>query len=109
MITGRVVPRETLIQALEQVPKSVEILAPLADYYCVLNNAPNMPDIELVTEGETWESFTKQWIQTCAWVPPHRSKSSIDLTEKLAAAEQKLSMKSSSSLPCIHSYDHEEG
>lgn len=108
MITGRVVPRETLIQALEQVPKSVEVLAPLADYYCALNNAPNAPDIELMTEGETWESFTKQWIQTCAWVPPHRSKSSLDLTEKLAAAEQKkLSMKSSSSLPCISQYDTE--
>jgi hypothetical protein len=92
------------MEALEQVPKSVKILAPLVDYYCELNNAPNTPDIELVTEGETWESFTKQWIQTCAWVPPHRSKSSIDLTKKLETAEQKLSKQrliTSSSAPCI--------
>mmetsp|Transcript_22225 Transcript_22225/g.40372 ORF Transcript_22225/g.40372 Transcript_22225/m.40372 type:complete len:98 (+) Transcript_22225:852-1145(+) len=92
------------MEALEQVPKSVKILAPLVDYYCELNNAPNAPDIELVTEGETWEDFTKQWIQTCAWVPPHRSKSSIDLTKKLETAEQKLSKQRlimSSSAPCI--------
>lgn len=98
MTTGRVVPKHTLLEALEQVPKSVKELAPLADYYCELHNAPNTPDIELVTEGETWESFTEQWIQTCAWVPPKRSKSSIDLTNKLEAAQKNLSSRSLSSM-----------
>lgn len=98
MITGRVVPRETLLDALEQVPKSVKVLAPLADYYCELRNDPGSPDIELVTEGETWENFTKQWIQTCAWVPPHRSRSSLDLTNKLVEGKRNISTKSLTSL-----------
>lgn len=70
METGRVVPCELLQAALEQVPISVKHLAPLVDYFAELNNAPNAPDIELTApEGETWESFTKNWLQTCAWVP----------------------------------------
>ena len=86
LTTGRVVPKETLIKALEQVPKSVEILGPLADYHCTLNNAPDTPDIELMTEGETWESFEHKWLQTCAWVPSRRKllKSSKNAQEKLA-------------------------
>mmetsp|Transcript_7349 Transcript_7349/g.16722 ORF Transcript_7349/g.16722 Transcript_7349/m.16722 type:complete len:650 (+) Transcript_7349:65-2014(+) len=70
--TGRVVPKATLEMALEQVPRSVKILGPLVEYFCELNNAPGAPDIELVTEGQTWESFERNWIQTCAWVPSRR-------------------------------------
>ena len=66
------VPRATLEMALEQVPRSVKILGPLVDYFCELNNAPGAPDIEMVTEGETWLSFESQWAQTCAWVPSRR-------------------------------------
>jgi len=72
-LTGRVVPRHTLELALEQVPRSVKILAPLADYFCELNNAPGK-DIEIVTEGEDWDDFQVQWLQTCAWVPGMRKK-----------------------------------
>ena len=52
-----------LIEALEQVPKSVQQLAPLVDYHVEVRNVPNAIDIELITPGETWESFQKQWIQ----------------------------------------------
>lgn len=59
--TGRVVPRETLEAALEQVPKSVEMLAPLVDYYAEINNAE---EVELVKpEGSTWEEFRDVWNQ----------------------------------------------
>jgi hypothetical protein len=59
--TGRIVPQKVLAAALEQVPKSVEILAPLVDYRVELSNAA---DIVLVNPpGENWESFQKQWIQ----------------------------------------------
>jgi hypothetical protein len=61
--TGRVVPRKLLAEALEQVPRSVKILAPLVDYHVELNNASDDGNIELVTEGETWETFTSHWIQ----------------------------------------------
>jgi hypothetical protein len=61
--TGRVVPRKLLAEALEQVPRSVKILAPLADCHVELNNASDDGNIELVTEGETWETFTSHWIQ----------------------------------------------
>jgi predicted kinase len=72
MTTGRVVPREVLERALDQVPRSVKVLGPLVDYFCEINNAPGAPDVELITEGETWETFESKWIQTCAWVPNRR-------------------------------------
>ena len=59
--TGRVVPRELLETALDQVPRSVEKLAPLVDYYAELNNAD---EVELVKpEGSTWEDFRDVWNQ----------------------------------------------
>jgi len=63
MKTGRVVPQATLEAALKQVPKSVEKLSSLVDYHVELHNAPNAEDIELVTQGETWESFRSRWVQ----------------------------------------------
>ena len=56
-------PQHVLEQAYEQVPKSVEVLAPLVDYHVELMNAPEADDIEIVTSGETWETFKSQWIQ----------------------------------------------
>ena len=58
--------------ALEQVPRSVKILAPLVDYFCELNNAPDKDDIEIMTHGEDWDSFRSHWLQLCAWVPRKR-------------------------------------
>ena len=49
---------------MEQVPRSVKILAPLVDYYAEINNAQDVDDIELIKpEGSTWEEFRQQWIQ----------------------------------------------
>lgn len=70
--TGRVVPQSLLLNVYEQVPKSVEILAPLVDYHVTIDNPPNLMDVVLVTPGQTWESFASQWQQTCAWVPTAR-------------------------------------
>ena len=61
--TGRIVPRELLDKTIEQVPRSVAELAPLVDYHIELMNDPSSPDIEIVTPGETWETFTSHWIQ----------------------------------------------
>lgn len=57
------VPIDVLQAAIEQVPKSMKTLAPLVDYYVELRNDPETPEIELVTEGETWENFESKWIQ----------------------------------------------
>jgi len=57
------VPKAVLEKALEQVPKSVKKLAPLVDYHIELMNAPDADDIEIVTSGETWESFKSHWVQ----------------------------------------------
>ena len=95
--TGRIVPKETLEMALEQVPKSVKILAPLVDFFCELYNGsspspplksnPELPnsdsqsnrnippvssatdsnDIRIVTSGITWNSFRKRWRQRCGF------------------------------------------
>jgi hypothetical protein len=69
--TGRIVPHHLLSEVLQQVPRSVEKLAPLVDYHVEIWNAPN-EDLALVTPGETWESFCSQWIQTCAWIPSEK-------------------------------------
>merc|ERR1712238_444241 len=65
-ITGRIIPRATLEHTLATVPQSVKILAPLSDFFVELHNTPNAPDIKLVTEGMTWDSFRKVWDQTCS-------------------------------------------
>lgn len=62
--TGRIVPLHVLENAIEQVPKSVKILAPMVDYYAEINNAPDVDDIELVKpENSDWKEFRQQWIQ----------------------------------------------
>ena len=64
MTTGRIVPRDVLEAALEQVPRSVEILSPLVDYYAEINNDDGTPDVELVKPiGSTWEEFKATWLQ----------------------------------------------
>ena len=46
--TGRVIPKELLEESIEQVPKSVALLSPLADAVHVIANHPNRP-IQLVS------------------------------------------------------------
>ncbi|CAB9529203.1 Zeta toxin [Seminavis robusta] len=77
LVTGRVVPTAVLEEAIEQVPRSMKILAPLVNYHVDLNNAPGAPDIELGTEGETWSNFSSKWVQACAWVPGSKKKEKL--------------------------------
>ena len=57
-------PSEILEKAMEQVPKSVKILAPMVDYYAEINNAQGVDDIELIKpEDSNWTEFRQQWIQ----------------------------------------------
>jgi predicted kinase len=63
--TGRVIPRATLEGSRIQVPKSVERLRPLADFYARLHNAE---DAEITIEappGLTWKAFREAWTQSC--------------------------------------------
>jgi len=64
-ITGRVVPLKTLELAMKEVPKSVEILAPLSDFYAEIHNAPDTPNVEIRTKNMTWEDFKNVWVQSC--------------------------------------------
>lgn len=73
ILTGRVIPRKLLELAITQVPRSVKILGPLADYFCEIDNAP-FEELKIITKGETWETFQHKWLQTCAWVPGRRKK-----------------------------------
>ena len=52
-----------LAKTIGEVPRSVQELAPLVDYHVELMNDPANPDIEIVTPGETWQTFTSNWIQ----------------------------------------------
>ncbi|KAL7530755.1 hypothetical protein ACHAXR_007132 [Thalassiosira sp. AJA248-18] len=68
--TGRVVPIETLEMSLKQVPISVKKLAPIADFFCELDNSPTPSgEVTLKTEGVTEDKFRDNWAQTCPWVP----------------------------------------
>ncbi|CAJ1913409.1 unnamed protein product [Cylindrotheca closterium] len=81
--TGRIVPIEVLEAALDQVPKSVKILAPQVDYYAEVNNPEKVPDVELVKPvGSTWEDFRKTWLQTVAYVPTKQRMAKV-LQKKL--------------------------
>lgn len=46
--------------------------------YCMLMNAPN-EDIQIITDGMTWDDFKTLWIQTCAWIPKERNRQSMKL------------------------------
>ncbi|GMH89540.1 hypothetical protein TrST_g11356 [Triparma strigata] len=105
--TGRHVPEDILRAALEQVPRSVEILSPLVDYSCCFGNEGD-GDVRLVKiKGErvglasgqglslvnrhndpvgsaVWQSFKDNWLQTCKWVP--KSKREI---KQLAREEER--------------------
>lgn len=67
--TGRVVPPDTLKLSLKQVPISVSKLASKVDFFCEIDNSPNLNEVKLVTESITWDSFRDNWAQTCPWVP----------------------------------------
>jgi hypothetical protein len=56
--TGRSVPHELLVSTLEQVPMSVQKLAPLVDYHAEFSNGA-----DLVLLNDSWESFQKKWVQ----------------------------------------------
>jgi predicted kinase len=58
--TGRVVPRETLEHALEQVPKSIALLRPECDYFAEIHNAHS-----LQLRTGTWNDFQQAWSQNC--------------------------------------------
>lgn len=78
--TGRIVPHESLEMSLEQVPISVKKLAPLADFFCELDNsydaAEGGSEVRMITQGITWDAFRDNWAQTCPWVPPSLLSSS---------------------------------
>ena len=61
--TGRIVPQEMLEHTMEQVPLSVALLRESVDYTVEFHNGD--ADLAIVTEGETWTSFTQKWLQQC--------------------------------------------
>lgn len=74
-VTGRVVPRHTLEMALDQVPRSVQVLAPLTDFFCELHNPQEADEVEITTQGLTWDAFKRIWAKTCPRPEERRRKS----------------------------------
>ena len=64
--TGRVIPRATLEESLLQVPKSIQQLRPLADFYAQLHNAEDAEIKIEAPKGLTWQRFRNAWIQSCS-------------------------------------------
>ena len=61
--TGRFVPLETLERVMKEVPQSMEILAPLADYFVTFVNNPAVRGVGggLDVLGNDWKSFEQIW------------------------------------------------
>jgi hypothetical protein len=49
---------------MNQVPKSVEALRPLVDFTVEIHNEGS-EDVQLITPGESWDSFRSQWGEIC--------------------------------------------
>lgn len=56
---------ETMIMAIEQVPRSVEILQKLVDIFVEIHN-PDDSDIVITSDEMDWDAFKSLWLQTCA-------------------------------------------
>jgi predicted kinase len=83
--TGRIVPEETLLAALEQVPKSVNVLKDHVTFYAEISNPPDAPDVELVEpKGWTWSQFRSTWDQSLAFITDK---------QKVVAKQQKAKCK----------------
>lgn len=61
--TGRVVPAKLILQALEEVPRSVAELSPLVEYSVRISTDGPHPELE--TAGETWATFSEHWRLQC--------------------------------------------
>ena len=61
-ITKRIVPRHVIEESLDTVPKSVKVLSQYVEFFVELYNYGPTPDnvnndIEIMTEGLTWDTF----------------------------------------------------
>lgn len=61
--TGRDVPLDILQETIEQVPTSVNVLAPQVDLVVRVNTDGHEP--QLVSRSSTWEEFGRLWVQEC--------------------------------------------
>jgi len=64
--------------------KAFDDLLPYIDYFCCLKLVHEMNGgMKIITDGITWDSFTKHWQQSGAWVPnkPKR-RTTMDLSQK---------------------------
>ena len=98
-MTGRVVPRELLEKAMEQVPRSVDILSGLVDYHAEISNPADADDVELVKpRGSTWEEFSRQWNQTVAYAENGQKviKKAVSSKHRLDKAKSSLEAEASS-------------
>ena len=59
--TGRVIPMETMIMTIEQVPRSVEILQKLVDVFVEIDN-PDDSDIVITSSEMDWDMFKSIWL-----------------------------------------------
>uniref|UniRef100_A0A7S1BFA9 Zeta toxin domain-containing protein n=1 Tax=Corethron hystrix TaxID=216773 RepID=A0A7S1BFA9_9STRA len=90
-MTGRKIPIATLEMAMDQVPKAVQHLSPLSDYFCELDNSPGAENVVITTPGVTNESFQENWLQMCLWVPGKpRATRSIEAVENILEQRRTL-------------------
>lgn len=77
-ITAREVPREVLDEAMDQVPRSFQALAPLADYSAVLNNDSDEDGV-MFEPPATLERFQCLWnrIAAAPWDDPNDAQGGL--------------------------------
>jgi len=57
--TQRIVPPEDIQKSLDEVPKTMNILKPLCDFFTEIDNNYEKEDIKII--GHTWEGFVDVW------------------------------------------------
>lgn len=58
-VTGKMISREKILDALELIPKSVEEMKPVVDYFCAIVN--DSEGLQLI--GDDWEHFSEVFKQ----------------------------------------------
>lgn len=63
-VTGRTIPKETILSQIESIPNSIEIVKPMVDHFFVIRNQDAEPELENVE----WSDFTATFVEVCSIV-----------------------------------------
>mmetsp|Transcript_144687 Transcript_144687/g.255159 ORF Transcript_144687/g.255159 Transcript_144687/m.255159 type:complete len:260 (-) Transcript_144687:28-807(-) len=63
-VTGRAVPSKIIMESIEQLPISLNVLVPQTDFFAKLRNEGSTPEL-MEPADMTWDDFQDNWAQEC--------------------------------------------